>query len=153
MRRMTCGLYTAQTLQPLTSNPCRAVRWPLSGEWRRFVSYDCQSRPFLTSARCHNWKRNKQDISRSPAIPVYEACRPSRAWAPIRSLVRGTTRVPRVRPSKLAVYPTAERTDDARYILEYRTSSTSGLVSAQIPDSTRALLTSHTSIPKWRPTQ
>jgi hypothetical protein len=47
---MTSGLYTAQTLQPLTSNPSRAVRWPLSGEWRRFVSYNCQCRPFLTSA-------------------------------------------------------------------------------------------------------
>src|SRR6266699_3346669 len=50
MREMTSGLYTGQTLRPLTSNPCRAARWPLSGEWRRFVSCDYQSRPFLTSA-------------------------------------------------------------------------------------------------------
>lgn len=47
---MTSGFYTGQTLQPLTPNPSRAVRWPLSGKWRCFVSYDCRSRPFLTSA-------------------------------------------------------------------------------------------------------
>jgi hypothetical protein len=47
---MTSGLYTPQTLQRLTLNPSRAVPWRLSGEWRRFVSYDRQSRPFLTSA-------------------------------------------------------------------------------------------------------
>jgi hypothetical protein len=47
---MTSGLYTGQTLQPLTLNPSRTVRWPLTGEWGRFVSYDCQSRPFLTSS-------------------------------------------------------------------------------------------------------
>jgi hypothetical protein len=51
MRWMTSGLHTGQTRQPLTSNPFRAVRCPLSGEWRRFVRYDCQSRPLLTSAR------------------------------------------------------------------------------------------------------
>lgn len=56
-------------------------------------------------------------------------------------MVHGTTRIPCVRPSKLAVYPTAECIDDAHDILEYRTSPTSSLVSAQIPDFTRALLT------------
>jgi hypothetical protein len=46
---MNYGFHTSQTRQPSTLNPSRAVRWPLSGEWRGFVCYDCQSRPFLTS--------------------------------------------------------------------------------------------------------
>ena len=37
---MNYGFHTSQTRQPLTLNPSRAVRWPLSGELRGFVRYD-----------------------------------------------------------------------------------------------------------------
>jgi hypothetical protein len=45
---MTFGRHTVQTRRPLTSNLCPTVRSPRFAEWRHFVRYNCQLRPFLT---------------------------------------------------------------------------------------------------------
>jgi hypothetical protein len=150
MRRMTSGLHTVQTRRPSTSNLFLTVRWPLFAEWRYCVCHDCQSRSFLTSpnCRCHNRKRDKQDLSRSFTTTICEACSPGRPWGATRPVVRRPSRPPCIRPSKLAIYPAAECADDARVILEYCTPSSSVFVSIQL--FSRALLTSgvrkHTKI-------